>query len=1170
MIGVALTGIAGLVLTGWALKIPLLVRVREDFTGMVANTAFCFLLLGLSLCWSRTGRASVLRNMAGAIVVVLSSGVLVESIFSISLGLDWPQWHAWLKDQNPHPGRMAPNTALAFLCAGIVTLLSPRVDSKANAVVIQVLTFLVMLLGLTGFVGYTLQLNLLYSWASLTQMALHTAVGIILLGFGLWCRWRTEHWYTSRQFFRDDEKIGIVSVVSLVVIAMAAGIAGFAGQKSGLEKALAERLPSELRHQTIIFNAALDRSFADANSIARRPNLLRLTAELAKQPDNPALRQALDSIAQSALASGSTAVSVIGVHNEVLSKQGHFVDPNKIAFAFNAPFDASLVWDGQFFAKIALPLQGPAGRIGTLHVEQPLPLINAFMMEKGGLGRTGESGMCFTHPRFQDQLSCFPQHRNPKVYIASKINAHGAPTPMALAVEGKSGMFQGLDYRGRNVIAVHGPVSANGLGMVIKQDTEELLTPIREQVLWTGPLLLTLVISGVLLLRSQIAPLTSRLMVSERAASEREERIQTLLQSVDEGIITMTSDGTVETFNTAASRIFAYEPAEVVGQRIEMLMPVPFRSAHAAGMRRYLAGGDPAVIGKGRVQLQGLRKGGEIFPLELTLSAIKTGGERLFIGIVRDIAEQIRARHDLEMAMEAAQKAASARSVFVANMSHELRTPMNAVLGISELLARSELSPEQRRDVGMIRSAGQSLLAIINNILDFSKIDAGKVELSPAPFHLDQVLRNLASIMSLNAAEKNIELAIGVDLDVPKALIGDAHRLEQVLVNLIANAIKFTDQGEVSVRVSVKERADPQVTLQFRVSDTGIGISVEQQARLFSPFSQADSSTTRRYGGTGLGLTISKGLVELLGGQITMESQVGRGSAFHFDIPLQVRGHNDTCAAKLAGLKILLVDDNATSLKCVSDTIRSWQWEVDEVSSGVEALRKIGECHAAGAPYDVILADWQMPGMDGIATMKAMRNMFKRAVMPIVIMVTAYGRQRVVTEIEHDAPEALLIKPVTASSLFDTVQEVLAVRGVITLPAAAEEEISIRVDARILLVEDNLINQFIAKSFLEHAGATVEIACNGQEAVDRLRDGAHFDVILMDVQMPVMDGFAATRLIRNELKLTTPVIAMTAGVMEEERESCSAAGMDAFVGKPIDVAHMLTIVNTLTIGRSSS
>lgn len=1161
VIGLALALMGSCVLLGWLLRIPVLIQFWDNTMGMVVNSAACFVLLGLALALPVSARTTRLKTIFAAAVIVVGLGAMLETLFSASFGIDWTETHAWLMDKNPNPGRMSLNTAFAFLCAGMVTILLPRIDSKFKAILVQVLTFAIMLLGLTGFVGTTLQLNLLYSSVSTTQMAFHTSLGMTLLGLGLWSAWRKESWYSSDRFFADDEKIVFVSSASLIVIALTAGIAGFAGQQAGLEKALTDRLPSEFRSQTTIFHAALDRSLAEANSIARRPNLLRLTGLIPGQPADPALRAELDRIVRSAIDAGASAIRIVGLNHDELSRQGKFVDPSRISFTFKLPFHAALIWDEAFYLDISIPLRDAGKEIGLLHIQQPLTLLTRQMTQQDGLGSTGEMGLCFSTPG-QSAITCFPQYRNPAIYTVSKTSVNGALTPAALALEGKSGIFRGLDYHGNNVIAVHGPLS-DGLALVIKQDTKELLTPIREQILLTGPLLLILVICGTLLLRSQIAPLTSRLMVSERAASDRERRIKALLHSVGEGIMTFNADGVVESFNGAATLIFGHAPEEVIGRKLEMLLPVQpdGRSADVHGAEAPAFG--PAAAGKGRVELQGRHRNGAIFQLELTVNAFNSGGERLFVGIVRDVSAQKLAQHRLEEAMEAATRAASAKSIFVANMSHELRTPMNAVLGVAELLSRSPLTRGQRRDLDMIKSAGLSLLGIINNILDFSKIEVGKVELSPSRFNLDEVLRNLASIMSINAAAKNIDLAIGVDLDVPRELYGDAQRLEQVLVNITANAIKFTEQGEVTVRIALAGQDGAQVLLRYSVSDTGAGISEEQQGRLFSPFVQADSSTTRRYGGTGLGLTISKGLVELMGGTISMKSALGEGSTFSVDIPME-RAAAAAPYRQCGRLRILLIDDNASSLRCLSDTIRSWDWEVDAVASGREGLKRLELSRESGQNYHVVLADWQMPEMDGLATMVAIRDLFGDATMPIVILITAFGRDRIANDIEMRQPEGMLSKPVTASSLFDTVQEVLAARG--DMPAAQELQAPgpLRIEARVLLVEDNAINQFVARSFLEHAGATVEIAENGQVALERLRGPDQFDIVLMDVQMPVMDGFTATRIIRDELHLSIPIIAMTAGVMQAEQDACLAAGMDGFVGKPIDADFMLAKIAELT------
>jgi signal transduction histidine kinase/DNA-binding response OmpR family regulator/HPt (histidine-containing phosphotransfer) domain-containing protein/HAMP domain-containing protein len=513
---------------------------------------------------------------------------------------------------------------------------------------------------------------------------------------------------------------------------------------------------------------------------------------------------------------------------------------------------------------------------------------------------------------------------------------------------------------------------------------------------------------------------------------------------------------------------------------------------------------------------------------------------------------------DLAVAKGKAEEATQMKSMFLANMSHEIRTPMNAIIGLSYLALKTPLSEKQRDYVSKVHTAGTSLLAIINDILDFSKIEAGKLDIETTDFQVDEVIGSVVTLTAQKAHEKGLEFLADVAPAIPGQLRGDPLRLAQVLTNLVNNAVKFTERGEIRLKIEQLERQGDRVQLRFSVRDTGIGMTREQAAKLFQPFSQADMSTTRKHGGTGLGLTISRRLVELMGGEISLDSVAGTGSTFEFTVWLEVghAGQARVVPGRLQGLRLLVVDDNAAAREILVESLKPLAQRADAVSSGAEAIAAIRE-RDADEPYDAVFMDWRMPGMDGLEASRLIKSDASIRKQPAIVMVTAFGREDVREEAETLQLDGFLLKPVTKSMLVDSLVHIFATDVEKGTAASATPADTPRVlpGARILLVEDNTINQQIAVELLEGAGATVTIAANGREAVDALMRVTYpppYDIVLMDLQMPEMDGYQATAQIRSDSRFASlPIIAMTAHATLEERTRCLDAGMNDHVSKPI-------------------
>ncbi|SDU08358.1 PAS domain-containing hybrid sensor histidine kinase/response regulator [Desulfobacula phenolica] len=647
-----------------------------------------------------------------------------------------------------------------------------------------------------------------------------------------------------------------------------------------------------------------------------------------------------------------------------------------------------------------------------------------------------------------------------------------------------------------------------------------------------------------------------------KSIMESEKKYRKIFENASEGLFQVSPSGGIISANPAMARMLGYaDPDEMI------------RLVNDVSKQCYANPDDHADFTdmvKKEIRLTGFerqfkRKDGSIFWGVASGQSVKDSHDNLlyYEGSMVDTTGQ-KEKIKAEKARVAAEEASRSKSEFLANMSHEIRTPMNAIIGLAHLAQKTDLTPKQNDYLHKIEASGLSLLGIINDILDFSKIEANKLSIESIEFDLQAVLDNVVNLINIKAEEKGLELLFDVSRDVPLGLVGDPLRLGQILINLAGNSIKFTLNGQILIKVALLNE-DPdkaRARLQFSVSDSGIGMSQEQISKLFQSFSQADGSTTRQYGGTGLGLTISKQLVGMMGGEISVESVYGEGSTFTFTAEFGVQTQKPCITmigpGELHGMRVLIVDDNEKSREILRDLMEEFHFKVSEVPSGEAAISEL-KTSSKNAPYDLVLMDWQMNGMDGIETAKRIKEDSGIAKIPAILMVTAFGREEVMSQAQTVGLDGFLIKPVNRSLLFDAIMDLfgrsnMPDQDIISRETTRINGIDSVCGARILLVEDNKINQQVATELLESAGLIVTVAGDGLEALAVLKDtDSVFDGILMDIQMPNMDGFETTRMIRKNPALSElPIIAMTANAMAGDREKCLDSGMNDHIPKPIE------------------
>jgi PAS domain S-box-containing protein len=1232
--GAAAILIGGLVLMGWTFDLAILKSIVPGRTAMnPGGTALAFVLAGVSL-WAQAleGMASRRRAVGiacAAAVLLIGLARLGGYLVGWDGGPDQWLFRAGLEREAVsllQPNRMAPNTAAAFVLIGLALIL---LDWETRRIIRPAQFFALGggLIALLALIGYAYSAISLIGVERFIPMALNTAIGLAILSVGILLA-RPARGLMAAVTSRGAGGVMAQRLLPAVILIPAAiGWVSWLAQQRGVVDAVMG-LSLFVVANIVVFTALIWWNAGSLEGIdgERRRAERRLGVQYTVSrvlAESPRLADAAPKILQAMCESLGWQVGAVwgadpqtgelrcrDVWQAPAFRTGaadEFVDLNRrTTFAPGVGLPGRVwigcqpAWITDVVADTNFPRATAAARAG-LHGAFAFPIkvgtdilgvIEAF----SGEIQHPDEDLLRMLAAIGSQIGQFMKRKEAEEEVLEKrslLNSLMDTLPDSIYFKDAESRFLRINKALANRLGLDDPGAAVG-----KTDfdffTDEHARQAREDeqaILETGQTVvgkveaetwgdghLTWVSTTKLPLQDEqgrvigtfgISRDVTASKVAEEALRQGEERFRSLVEATVAIVWSTPASGEFETDQPGWSAF--------TGQTFDELKGSGWLDAvHPDDQPNTARAWSAAVAARSLYQVEHRlrRRDGEYRHMLVRAVPIlaKGGGIREWVGVHTDIDAEWTAEAAMREAKEAAEAATRTKSEFLANMSHEIRTPLNGIIGMTELALDTDLTPEQREYLGMVKMSADHLLTVINDILDFSKIEAGKLDLECVDFGLRDTLDDTLATLAMRAHKKDLELADHIACNVPDALAGDPYRLRQIVVNLVGNAIKFTERGEVVLRTEVRSRTEQQVCLRFAVSDTGIGIAPEQQRKLFQAFSQADTSTTRKYGGTGLGLAISARLVQMMGGEIWLESEIGRGSTFHFTVPFGLSGRPAARPvggdpAQVHGLPVLVVDDNATNRRILQEMLINWGMRPTVAEGGQQALTALERARAVGEPFALVLLDAVMPEMDGF-TLAERIGREARSAAPTLMMLSSANRRDDAARCRELAVSAYLTKPIKQSTLLDAIMTTL---GPSASVAARDEEAGPRPASgarralRLLLAEDNVVNQRLAVSLLEKRGHQVVVVGNGRAALHAL-DGQPFDAVLMDVQMPEMDGFEATAAIRAKEAGTVAhmwIVAMTAHAMKGDRERCLAAGMDAYVTKPLRPQELYEVVEGL-------